>query len=152
MAISKRNHYSQIEWIVKDQYIISCCYVQMLWKYINFRSATNTHPRRVAIFFVRFDFYQKNNQTGFKKKKIKTSSNRPVSVWFGDFRTKTSSNQFFGLARFFSVWVRFFRFQAYKTETKPVNFLKIIISFFSQFGFFSYFFSSFLDLIDFYTN
>jgi hypothetical protein len=53
-------------------------------------------------FFVRFDFYQKNNQTGFKKKKTKTSSNRPVSVWFGDFRTKTSSNQFF---RFGSVFL-----------------------------------------------
>ena len=47
---------------------------------------------------------------------------------------------FFGLARFFSVWVRFFRFQAYKTETKPVNFLNIIISFFFTVWFFQLFF------------
>jgi hypothetical protein len=44
--------------------------------------------------------------------------------------------------------IRFFRFQAYKTETKPV-FFKILISFFSWFCFFFCFFSSFLDLIGF---
>jgi hypothetical protein len=35
----------------------------------------------------------------------------------------------FGLIffRFFFVWVWFFRFQAYKTETEPVCFLKILI-------------------------
>jgi hypothetical protein len=68
------------------------------------------------------------------------------SVWFG----------FFGLVRFFfPVWiqfgsVRFFQFQAYKIETKPVGFFKILIGFFSRFGFFSYFFFSFLGLIDFF--
>ena len=39
--------------------------------------------------------------------------------------------------------VRFFRFQAYQIETKPVGFLKILIGlidFFSRFGFFGYFF------------
>jgi hypothetical protein len=39
--------------------------------------------------------------------------------------------------------VQFFWFQAYKTETKPIDFFKILIGlidFFSRFGFFSYFF------------
>jgi hypothetical protein len=39
--------------------------------------------------------------------------------------------------------VRFFWFQAYKTETEPVGFFKILIGlidFFSQFDFFDYFF------------
>jgi hypothetical protein len=63
-----------------------------------------------------------------------------------------------GLTRFFSDLSRvfssldsvlFFRFQAYKTETEPVSFLKILICFFSRFGFFSYFFSGFLGLIGF---
>jgi uncharacterized protein YdiU (UPF0061 family) len=55
-------------------------------------------------------------------------------VWF--FRRKIGSNRFgsvlFGVTRFFSVWVRFgfFQFQAYKTETKPVGFFKILIGFF----------------------
>jgi len=48
---------------------------------------------------------------------------------------------FFGLG---SVW-----FQAYKTETKPVGFFKILIGFVSRFGFLSYFFSGFLGLISF---
>jgi hypothetical protein len=88
----------------------------------------------------------------FLNKKTKTGSNRPVSVRI--FRKKTSSNQFgSGLTRFgsvFPVWlgffrgffnsVRFFQFQAYKNETEPVGFFKILIGFFSRFGFFSYFF------------
>jgi hypothetical protein len=58
--------------------------------------------------------------------------------------------------RFKSVWLefdsvfsglpRFFRFQAYKTETRPVGFFKTLIGligFFSWFDFFSYFFSGF---------
>jgi hypothetical protein len=75
-------------------------------------------------------------------------------VWF--FRRKIGSNRFgsvlFGLARFFflvfSVWVRFgfFQFQAYKTETKPVGFLKILIGFFYG-SIFSVIFSSFISLI-----
>ena len=65
---------------------------------------------------------------------------------------------FFDLARFFSNLSRvfsglgsvlFFRFQTYKTETELVGFFKILIDFFSRFGFFSYFFSGFLDLIGF---
>jgi hypothetical protein len=46
----------------------------------------------------------------------------------------------FGLAQFFSGLVWFFWFQAYKTETEPVDFFKILVGFFSRFGFFSYFF------------
>jgi hypothetical protein len=60
-----------------------------------------------------------NNQTELKKK-TKIGSNRPVSVWFGFLRQKPVQNGlgrffqfgsifpgFFGLARFFSVWVQF---------------------------------------------
>jgi len=96
-------------------------------------------------------------------------------VWF--FRTKTGSNrsvwlcffvltQFFCLALFFwfgSVFssffcldsIYFFRFQAYKTKTKPnwsvfLNF-NWFNWFFLQFGFFSYFFLIFSVLLIFYS-
>jgi len=68
-------------------------------------------------------------------KKTKTGSNRPVSLRFGFLGQKlaqTGLAWFFGLAQFlsglarffFPVFsglgsVRFFRFQAYKTETEP---------------------------------
>jgi len=73
------------------------------------------------------------------------------SVWLG----------FSGLAWLGSVFfqffvgfgsVRFFRFFAYKTETKPAVFFKNLIGligFFFRFGFFIYFFSGFLGLIGF---
>jgi len=51
---------------------------------------------------------KKSNQTEIKKK-TETGSNRPVSVRF----------DFFGQNRFKPVWLCFFRFQAYKTETEP---------------------------------
>jgi hypothetical protein len=52
----------------------------------------------------------------------------------------------FGLV--FSVWLGFFGFgfgsvfsiPGLKTETEPVGFFKILIGFFSRFGFFGYFF------------
>jgi hypothetical protein len=78
----------------------------------------------------------------FLFKKTKTGSNRPVSVRFGFLGQKpvqTGLAQFFRfglvLARFFSSFfslssVRFFWFQAYKTETEPVGFFKILIGFF----------------------
>jgi hypothetical protein len=77
----------------------------------------------------------------FLKKPKLVQTNR---FQFGsDFRTKTSSNRFdsvfsgfFGLG---SVW--FFRFYAYKTETEPADFFKILIFFFLRFSFFSYFFN-----------
>jgi hypothetical protein len=123
---------------------------------INFRSATNTHPRRVAILVIIFCsvwfLSKKLIKLDFKKNKPKPVQTDLFRFGSVILEQKPVQISFFGLARFFSVWVRFFRFQTYKTETKPVNFLKIIISFFSQFGFFSYFFSSFLDLIDFYTK
>jgi hypothetical protein len=48
---------------------------------------------------------------------------------------------FSGLARFFSGVgsIRYFRFQAYKTETKPAGFFKILIDFFLLFSFFGFF-------------
>jgi len=47
--------------------------------------------------------------------------------------------------------VRFIRFQAYKTKTKPVSFFKILIGLIGFFhgSVFSVFFSGFLDLISF---
>jgi hypothetical protein len=93
---------------------------------------------------------KKNNQTEFKKKK----KPKPVQTdrfWF--------DLVFLEKNRFKSVWLefdsvfsglaRFFRFQVYKTETKPVGFFKTLISFFSWFDFFSYFFSGFFSLISF---
>ena len=71
----------------------------------------------------RFDsvFIKKNKATKPKKKieekkKTETSSNLPVSVRFGFFRTKTGSNRFGSV---FLVWLGFFRFQAYKIKTEP---------------------------------
>ena len=76
-------------------------------------------------------FFLKNNQTKFFFKKTKTSSIQPVSVRFGFFEKKPVQT---GLARFWLDFfrfgfgsVRFFRFQAYKTETEPISFFKILI-------------------------
>jgi hypothetical protein len=61
---------------------------------------------------VRF-LFKKNNQIKIKKKKTETGSNRPVSVWFGFFRTKPVWLGFFvwlgfsGLVRFFSGFFQF---------------------------------------------
>jgi len=114
----------------------------------------------------------------FFEKKTETGSNQPVSVRFGFLGKKPVQiglawffrfwlgflgfgSVFVGLARFFSgfffvsVWfgtVRFFWFFAYKTETEPAGFFKILIGlidFFFRFSFFSFFFSGFLNLINF---
>ena len=97
----------------------------------------------------------------FIKKKVtkpklkKKNRNRFKPTGFGSipfFRTKIGSNQFGSvLARFFSfclnffgffsVWVRFGFFSFWLiNRTEPVDFFKILISFFLWFGFFSYFF------------
>ena len=88
---------------------------------------------KTTLFTIRGDYFQfgsvfikNNNQTEIKKK----NQNRFKPTGFGSvrfFRTKTGFARFFGLARFFPVWlgffsldsVRFFQFQTYKTETKP---------------------------------
>ena len=106
---------------------------------------------------VQFSFYLKNNKIEFFLKKTETGSNRPVSVWF--FRTKT------GLARFFPVWLDFFlvffclgsvRFGYFDFRLIKPNrtgrFLQNFNQFnrvFSRFGFFSCFFSSFLNFFGF---
>jgi hypothetical protein len=63
-------------------------------------------------------------------------------VRLGYFREKTGSNRFglvllgffwFGLDFFGLGSVQFFRFQTYKTGTKPVSFLKILIGLISFF-------------------
>ena len=83
--------------------------------------------------------------------RTKTGSNRFDSIfrfWLGFFRYGSVLAQFF-----FSLGlIRFFRFQAYKTETEPVHFFKILIgliSFFHGSVFFGYFFYGFLGLIGF---
>jgi hypothetical protein len=61
----------------------------------------------VIIFGSVWFLSKKSNQTGFFLKiqnQTETGSNRPVLVRFAYFRTKTG---FFGLARFFLVWIRF---------------------------------------------
>jgi hypothetical protein len=119
---------------------------------------------RIIIFgSVRF-LLKTNNQINFFKKKPKpnrTGSNLLVLVRFKFFRKKPVQT---GLTRFllgfsgfdsvFLIWlgffflfgfglVRFFRFQAYKTETEPVGFFKILIGFFFTVRFFSFFFPVF---------
>jgi len=83
----------------------------------------------------------------------KTGSNRFGSVFSFDSVLALFGSVFlffrFGsdFSGFFFVWVWFFRFQAYKTETEPVGFFKILIDligFFSWFGFFGYCFSGFI--------
>jgi len=132
-------------------------------------------------FSIQFGFYKKKviKLNFFKKNqnRTETGSNRPILVRFGFFRQKPVDPVFSGFAWFFrfdsvfSAWlgltrffsslvlvffslgsVRFFRFRAYKTETKQVDFFKILIgliNFFSQFNFFSYCFCNFLAFIDF---
>jgi len=99
-------------------------------------------------------FIKKIYQIKFKKiKKTETGLNRLVLVWLGFFRFVLIFSvwlDFFpvGLSFFCLDSVRFvFLFQIYKTETKPVSFLKILIFFFTIL-FFQLFFW-FLDLINF---
>jgi len=70
----------------------------------------------------------------FFEKKTETGSNRPVSIRFSSvFREKTGSNRFGSVFFWFFFCfssVRFFRFFAYKTETEPADFFKILIGFF----------------------
>jgi len=102
---------------------------------------------------------KKKNQIEIFFKKTETGSNRPVSVRF--FRTKTGLARFFWFGsvffRFFfgsgSIRFGFFSFRLVKPKPNRSIFFKILIgliSFFSLFGFFSYFFSSFFNLISFY--
>jgi len=93
------------------------------------------------LVFIRGDYFlfgsvfiKKSNQVEFffdKKTRNRFKSTGFSSVWFGFFEQKPVQT---GLARFFPVWVRFFQFQAYKTETEPVSFFKILIGFFIIFS------------------
>ena len=107
----------------------------------------------------KLNFFIKKNRN-----RTETGSNRPVSVRFGSvFQRKNRFKPvwlgFFGLARF---WLGFFRFFSVRigsvfpvpclknrNRTEPVGFFKILIGFFLRFGFFGYFFSGFLGLIGF---
>jgi hypothetical protein len=101
----------------------------------------------------------KQKKTETKPKPVQTDRFRFGSFFLDKNRFKLVWLGFFGLARFFLVWlgffrfgfdsVRFFQFQTYKTETEAIGFFKNLIGFFSQFGFFCYFFTGFLGLISF---
>jgi len=103
-------------------------------------------------------FIKKSNQIEFflkKPKPVQTGLARFFPVWLG----------FFGLARFFQFGSVLFRFGSVffpvffgsgsvrfgflvpslknQNQTKPVGFFKILIGFFSWFGFFDYFFPVF---------
>jgi len=108
-------------------------------------------------------FIKKNNQTEFKKTKPNRNRFKPTSfstVRFV-FRTKTGSNRFgsvfsvwlgfFGLARFFSVWVWFcfFGFRLIKLN-RTGWFFQNFNQFFLRFGFFGYFFLVFSGFLFFY--
>jgi hypothetical protein len=90
---------------------------------------------------IRFFFFKEQNRF-FKKEKPK-----PVQTdWFRSGSVSLEQKPIkIDLARFcfqfFFVWVRFFQFQAYKTE--PDGFLKILIGFFTV-QFFYIFFSVYL--------
>jgi hypothetical protein len=99
-------------------------------------------------YFFGLVFIKKIIKLNLFLKKTETTSNRPVLVLF--FRTKTGSNRFgsvflFWLGFFSGLGsVRFFWFQAYKTETNRTdqffqNF-NWFNQFFSRFGFFGFFF------------
>jgi len=90
----------------------------------------------------RFDsvFFLKNNQTELKKKPkpVQTDRFRFGSVFLDKNRFKPVWLVFFR-----SGFGRFFQFQAYKTETKPISFFKILIGFFHGSVFSIIFFSVF---------
>jgi hypothetical protein len=88
------------------------------------------------IFYLIWSLLKKIIKSKFKKK-IETGSNRPVSVRFCFLEEKSVQT---GLARFFFGSVRFFLFQSNKIKTKLVGIFKILIGFFSRFGFFYYLF------------
>jgi len=110
---------------------------------------------------IQFLYKKKVTKPGFfKKTKIEPELVQTDRFQFSYFRKKNRFKLgwlgFFGLAWFFSGLarfffgffglgsIRFFRFQAYKTETKPVDFFKILIGFFFTVRFFCYFFPVFL--------
>ena len=108
-----------------------------------------------------------------KLKKKNRNRTEPVQTdWFrfgflGQNRFGLVLARFFRFCSVFSVWVGFglvffpiffglgsvwcFRFQAYKTETEPVGFFKILIGFFSRFCFSGFFFG-FLNFLVFITT
>jgi hypothetical protein len=92
-----------------------------------------------VIIFSSIQFLSKKIIKSNLKKKTETGSNRLVSVRF--FRTKTDSNRFgsvfFRYDSFFFGWVRF-GFRLIKPN-QTGQFFKILIDFFSWFGFFNFF-------------
>jgi hypothetical protein len=102
---------------------------------------------------IRFSFYiKKVIKSNFILKKNRNPTDRFQFGFLEEKRFKPVWFCFSVRFRFFFLFgfgsVQFFRFQIYKTETEPVGFFKILISFFLRFIFFSYFFY-FLGLIDF---
>jgi len=145
----------QVIYIYIQKNLLDCLAIQKSRSLISWPLKWLYSSVGVIIFCsVRF-LLKKNNQTNFFKK-TKTEPNRNQfkpsgfgSVFLDKNRFKLVWFGFYGLAWFFFGLgsIRFFRFQNYKTE--PVGFLKILICFFSRFGFFSYLFSGFFGLISF---
>jgi hypothetical protein len=94
------------------------------------------------VFTVRFGsvFIKKSNQTEFFFKK---NRNQFKPTGFGSVFLEQKPVQT-GLARFFRFGSVFFRsvlpVPSLRNRTEPVGFFKILIGFFSRFGFFGYFF------------
>ena len=99
---------------------------------------------RIILFSLLRFFIKKNNQIRFFFKNNKTET-KLVPIWFGltrffiwlGFSSLTLFFYFFRFG-FGSVW--FFRFHAYKIETEPVGFLKILIDLIGFFLWFDFFF------------
>jgi len=91
-----------------------------------FKKKTKTEPKSVQTDRFRFSLVR----FGL----VFLDKNRFKPVWLGFFPV------WLGFFRFWFGSVRFSRFQSYKTKTEPVGFFKILIGFFSRFGFFDYFF------------
>jgi len=104
-------------------------------------------------------FIKKITKPNFFKKnrnRTETGSNRPVLVRFGFLEQNRFWLGFFGSAWFWHGLAWFFfpvffgsRLKKNQNQTKPIDFFKILIGFFSWFSFFDYFFSGFFGLIDF---
>jgi hypothetical protein len=107
-------------------------------------------PLGVIIFgLVRFLSKKITKPKNFKKNRNRFKPTGFSSVRF--FWTKTGSNRFGSVFFWFFLFgfdsVQFFRFQSYKTKIEPnrtICLFKILIGFFSRFGFFDYFFFVFL--------
>jgi len=108
-------------------------------------SALASYPvcySKVIIFYSVWFLYKKNNQIKIFKKinrnRTETGSSQPVSVWFlGQKPVQTDLTRFFQFDSVFSIWLGFFFVLGLSNpnQIEPAGFFKILIGFFSWFGF-----------------